>query len=113
MTREKKVQDDNGKEKMDPLAVIQDDKREAKGCLLVEIKKAPYTGRYKVLFFNAVTAYFFGATGATGAAEPWYTFATGADATGVEVVQLHTRPPTVLVIGSIIDPAVLITAPAS
>ena len=76
----------------------------------METKKAPYTAKYKVLYFNATRAYFFRAT---GAAEPWYTFATGADAAGAEEVQLQSRPPTVLVTGSIIDPTVLITAPGS
>ena len=73
------------------------------------MKKAPYTLRYKVLFFNTTRAYFLGATGA----EPWYTFATGADAAGAEEVQLQSRPPTVFVTGSIIDPTVFITAPGS
>jgi hypothetical protein len=77
------------------------------------MKKAPYAVKYKVLFFNTARAYFLGATGADGAAEPWYTFATGADAAGAEEVQLQSRPPTVLVTGSIIDPTVLITAPGS
>ena len=77
------------------------------------MKKAPYTVKYKVLFFNTTRAYFLGATGADGAAEPWYTFATGAEAAWAEEVALHTKPPTALVIGSTIDPTVLITAPGS